>query len=194
MNTFSENGNDFVGRLLHKGGVSRRTFSAFPETQTASTVIPTLSARSRSGDCSTTGPSPGRRGFRTTRRPGERARGERAPSTSEGAGSDADLIWQLGSRCAFAPPVRAAALRPHGAAAREGGAATGLGAQRGGLTDARGQPNRDNTEQRKTLSRTSSANKWLRCDPAVRARGEPPRAGARGASARCGAPAPRFRA
>ena len=39
MNTFSENGNDFVGRLLHEGGVSRRTFSAFPQTQTASTVI-----------------------------------------------------------------------------------------------------------------------------------------------------------
>ena len=37
MNTFSENGNDFVGRLLHEGGVSRRTFSAFPQTQTAST-------------------------------------------------------------------------------------------------------------------------------------------------------------
>ena len=36
MNTFSENGNDFVGRLLHEGGVSRRTFSAFPQTQTAS--------------------------------------------------------------------------------------------------------------------------------------------------------------
>ena len=29
MNTFSENGNDFVGRLLHEGGVSRRSFSAF---------------------------------------------------------------------------------------------------------------------------------------------------------------------
>ena len=28
MNTFSENGNDFVGRLLHEGGVSRRTLSA----------------------------------------------------------------------------------------------------------------------------------------------------------------------
>jgi hypothetical protein len=27
MNTFSENGNDFVGRLLHEGGVSRRTFT-----------------------------------------------------------------------------------------------------------------------------------------------------------------------
>ena len=40
MNTFSENGNDFVGRLLHEGGVSRRTFSAFPQTQTASTVGP----------------------------------------------------------------------------------------------------------------------------------------------------------
>ena len=38
MNTFSENGNDFVGRLLHEGGVSRRTFSAFPQTQTARTV------------------------------------------------------------------------------------------------------------------------------------------------------------
>ena len=38
MNTFSENGNDFVGRLLHEGEVSRRTFSAFPQTQTASTV------------------------------------------------------------------------------------------------------------------------------------------------------------
>ena len=38
MNTFSENRNDFVGRLLHEGGVSRRTFSAFPENQTASTV------------------------------------------------------------------------------------------------------------------------------------------------------------
>jgi len=37
MNTFSENGNDFVGRLLHEGGVSRRTFSAFPQTQKAST-------------------------------------------------------------------------------------------------------------------------------------------------------------
>ena len=37
MNTFSENGNDFVGRLLHEGGVSRRTFSAFPQTQTACT-------------------------------------------------------------------------------------------------------------------------------------------------------------
>ena len=40
MNTFSENGNDFVGRLLHEGGVSRRTFSAFPPTQTACTVEP----------------------------------------------------------------------------------------------------------------------------------------------------------
>lgn len=39
MNTFSENGNDFVGRLLHEGGVSRRTFSAFPENQTASTGV-----------------------------------------------------------------------------------------------------------------------------------------------------------
>ena len=39
MNTFSENGNDFVGRLLHEGGVSRRTFSAFPQTQTASTEV-----------------------------------------------------------------------------------------------------------------------------------------------------------
>jgi hypothetical protein len=38
MNTFSENGNDFVGRLLHEGGFSRRTFSAFPQTQTASTL------------------------------------------------------------------------------------------------------------------------------------------------------------
>ena len=31
MNTLSENGNDFVGRLLHGGGGSRRTFSAFPQ-------------------------------------------------------------------------------------------------------------------------------------------------------------------
>ena len=31
MNTFSKNGNDFVGRLLHEGGVSRRTFSGFPQ-------------------------------------------------------------------------------------------------------------------------------------------------------------------
>ena len=38
MITFSENGNDFVGRLLHEGGVSRRTFSAFPQTQTAGTA------------------------------------------------------------------------------------------------------------------------------------------------------------
>ena len=39
MNTFSENGNGFVGRLLHEGGVSRRSFSAFPQTQKASTGI-----------------------------------------------------------------------------------------------------------------------------------------------------------
>ena len=44
MNTFSENGNDFVGRLLHEGGVSRRTFSAFPQTQTACTAPQTLIA------------------------------------------------------------------------------------------------------------------------------------------------------
>ena len=33
MNTFSENGNDFVGRLLHEGGVRRRTFFAFSQYQ-----------------------------------------------------------------------------------------------------------------------------------------------------------------
>jgi len=33
MNTFSENGNDFVGRLLHEGGVGRRTFFAFSQYQ-----------------------------------------------------------------------------------------------------------------------------------------------------------------
>ena len=38
MNTFSENGNDFVGRLLHEGGVSRRTFWDFSDMKTASTV------------------------------------------------------------------------------------------------------------------------------------------------------------
>ena len=37
MNTFSENGNDFVGRLLHEGGFRVGPFSAFPQTQTAST-------------------------------------------------------------------------------------------------------------------------------------------------------------
>jgi hypothetical protein len=31
MNTFSENGNDFVGRLLHEGGVWRRTFLGFSQ-------------------------------------------------------------------------------------------------------------------------------------------------------------------
>jgi len=31
MNTFSENGNDFVGRLLREGGVSRGSFSTFPQ-------------------------------------------------------------------------------------------------------------------------------------------------------------------
>ena len=33
MNTFSENGNDFVGRLLHEGGVWRRTFFGFSQYQ-----------------------------------------------------------------------------------------------------------------------------------------------------------------
>jgi len=33
MNTFSENGNDFVGRLLHEGGVWRRTFLGFSQYQ-----------------------------------------------------------------------------------------------------------------------------------------------------------------
>ena len=33
MNTFSEHGNDFVGRLLHEGGVRRRTFFAFSQYQ-----------------------------------------------------------------------------------------------------------------------------------------------------------------
>ena len=33
MNTFSENGNEFVGRLLHEGGVRRRTFFAFSQYQ-----------------------------------------------------------------------------------------------------------------------------------------------------------------
>ena len=31
MNTLSENGNDFVGRLLHEGGVWRRTFLGFSQ-------------------------------------------------------------------------------------------------------------------------------------------------------------------
>ena len=33
MNTFSENRNDFVGRLLHEGGVGRRTYFAFSQYQ-----------------------------------------------------------------------------------------------------------------------------------------------------------------
>ena len=33
MNTFSENGNGFVGRLLHEGGVWRRTFLGFSQNQ-----------------------------------------------------------------------------------------------------------------------------------------------------------------
>jgi len=32
MNTFSENGNDFVGSLLHEGGVLCRTFPWFDMT------------------------------------------------------------------------------------------------------------------------------------------------------------------
>ena len=34
MNTFSETGNDFVGRLLHEGGVSRMTFLGFSQNET----------------------------------------------------------------------------------------------------------------------------------------------------------------
>jgi len=33
MNTFSEHGNDFVGRLLHEGGIWRRTFFGFSQYQ-----------------------------------------------------------------------------------------------------------------------------------------------------------------
>ena len=165
---------DRVSRLAHGNGWNRESTGIW-----------------RSRYCSTTGPDPppGRRGFRPTQAGGESTRGAGA-FDERGRGVRCGPDMAAGEPVRLRPACARAALRPHGAAAREGG----LGAQRGGLTDARGQPNRDNTEQRKTLSRTSSANKWLRCDPAVRARGEPPRAGARGASARCGAPAPRFRA
>ena len=37
MNTFSEYGNDFVGRLLHEAGVWCRTFFGFPKIKTART-------------------------------------------------------------------------------------------------------------------------------------------------------------
>jgi hypothetical protein len=55
VNTFSENGTNFVGRLLHEGGVWRRTFLVFSQyqngqyggvaTNSAMTTVLTLSER-----------------------------------------------------------------------------------------------------------------------------------------------------
>ena len=132
MNTFSENGNDFVGRLLHEGGVSRRTFSAFPQTQTACTEGPdrdlaashakggriachrgtrrgglvslSLECWSRSASCA--GPPAGARGRHARQRARRRTAGYAAPGRVR-AGTFGAREWVRGSYAQFTRAKRA---------------------------------------------------------------------------------------